>query len=270
MHKFIIRGTRGSVPVCRRTALKHGGATTCFTLETDSGLIVIDAGTGITSAAGAMPDGTGPLPITILFTHFHLDHLVGLPLFAPLYRSDARVTFMGDPRRDDDWQKTLHTLFAQPYWPTNLTTVAAFKSFENLPVEAGSMELYGIRVSWRPLSHPQGCLAYRLECPDRTIVVATANEHAPSDVSAQLAGFCRGADSLVFDAMYTPAEYETRAGWGHSTWQQAVGLAAEAGVGELILTHHSASRADNEIDGIVAEAREIFPRTRAATENMVV
>lgn len=160
MHKFIIRGARGSMPVCRRNMLRHGGNTTCFSLQTDKGLIVFDAGTGISSVSRDLAGCSAIPPITIMFTHFHLDHIIGLPSLSALYDSRTQITFMGDPARTDDWPTTLRTLFAKPYWPGSLTASGTGRCFEHLPLDRNFLEIYGVRISWCPVSHPQGCLSY--------------------------------------------------------------------------------------------------------------
>lgn len=270
MHKFIIRGARGSMPVCRHSILRHGGNTTCFSLQTDKGLIVFDAGTGISSVSRDLASCPATPPITIMFTHFHLDHVIGLPAFSPLYDPRAWINFMGDSSRKDDWPTTLRTLFAKPYWPGSLTASGAGKCFEHLPSDQNFLQIYGARISWCPVSHPQGCLSYKVECDDKVIVIATDHEHTRSDVSEGFLEFCHGADILIYDAMYTPAEYVDHVGWGHGNWQLGVQLALEARVGELILTHHEVTRTDTEIDEIVRQTRKYFPETKAAMENMVL
>lgn len=270
MHKFMVHGARGSMPVCSRHILRYGGNTTCFSLQTDKGIIVFDAGTGIAGASRDLAHCSKLPPITIMFTHFHLDHIIGLPSFSPLHNPRARISFMGDGSRKDDWRITLKKLFSRPYWPSSLMLSGAAKRFKCLPAGRNCLELYGNRVSWCPVSHPQGCLSYKVECGDRIIVIATDHEHTQSDLSAGFLEFCHGADILIYDAMYTPREYAEHLGWGHGNWQQGAQLAIEAGVGELILTHHEATRTDGEIDRIVRQSRAIFPRTRAAMENMVV
>ncbi|MEI6970716.1 MAG: MBL fold metallo-hydrolase [bacterium] len=268
MHKFVVRGVRGSIPVSSRSVLRHGGNTTCFSLQTDKGFIVFDTGTGIASLSRELAGFAEPPPVTVLFTHFHLDHVIGLPSFAPIYNPRAWISFMADPNRKDDWRTTLRTLFSAPYWPGGLIESGAAKCFECLPSDRNSIEIYGTRISWCPVSHPQGCLSYKVECGDQVVVIATDHEH--SDNASGFLEFCHGADVLVYDAMYTPEEYATRVGWGHGNWQQGVQIAIEAGIHELVLTHHAAERSDVEVDEIVRQSRAFFPRTRAATENMVL
>jgi ribonuclease BN (tRNA processing enzyme) len=77
------------------------------------------------------------------------------------------------------------------------------------------------------------------------------------------------ANVLIYDAQYLPQEHrDSKVGWGHSTWEAAVAVARDAAVECLILTSHDPTRADDEIDAIVAQAREHFPNTEAAAEGM--
>ena len=206
----------------------------------------------------------------VIITHFHLDHLIGLPCFAPLYNPTAQMTLMGDGSRHEDWKEAMRTLIGAPFWPGEVETCGGPKKFLDLPQGNGPIDIYGARISWCPVFHPQGCLAYKIEIPDSTIVIATDHEHGESDVSAGFLDFCRDADSLIYDAMYTPSEYLTHSGWGHGNWEQGVQLAMEAGVRELILTHHDYKRTDSQIDAIVRESQKYFERTRGAMENMVL
>lgn len=267
---FYIHGARGTMPPAGRQFARYGTQTTCFSLRTPQGLIVIDAGTGIIALADHLARAQTLPSITILFTHFHLDHLIGLPLFKPLYQESTRITLMADSKRPGGWQRQLQALMGPPYWPVKLAHAGAAIRFKNLPTQRPSLRLYGIDVSWCPLWHPQQCLAYRLDGLGRSIVVATDYEPGQPQVDKRLRRFCYGADVLVLDAQYTPREKVVRSGWGHASWREAVAIAQEAQVAELILTHHDRYRSDAQIDALVKAARRYFPRTRAASDGMLV
>ena len=125
MHRFVIRGTRGTIPVCGQEFVRHGGHTTCFSLHHEQGVVIIDAGTGITSVGSEISACSKVPPICLLFTHFHLDHIVGLPCFAPLYDGHAKIKIMADPKLETEWKKTLTNFMAKPYWPVRLGEVDA-------------------------------------------------------------------------------------------------------------------------------------------------
>jgi ribonuclease BN (tRNA processing enzyme) len=132
------------------------------------------------------------------------------------------------------------------------------------------MRVYGVEIAWHPLRHPQQCQAYRFDIQKRSFVLATDHELDADITDRTFTDFCRGASALISDAQYTPAEYSTHRGWGHGTWAACARLAAAAGVGKLILTHHDRRRTDIQIDRLVRQARRIFPATRAARSGMQV
>jgi len=74
---------------------------------------------------------------------------------------------------------------------------------------------------------------------------------------------CRGADALVIESTYLEEEAELARQFSHLTAKQAAGLAAQAGVRKLILTH--ISRRYREKD-VLAEARTVFPEVSVARD----
>ena len=267
MHTFTILGTRGGMFVAEGRGTRYGIHTTCMVLKTPRGVLVIDAGTGLPAAfSTAVQPGSPPPPLSILFTHFHLDHVVGLPLFHVLYNPRASTCLLGDPRRA--WRDALQTLVAPPYWPVELLKCGAEMELRDLPLSSDAMEICGVKVTWCSVLHPQECLAYRLEVDRKSYVVATDREHGDAALDAAFLRFCKGADILIHDAQYLPEEYGSHRGWGHSTFSAAAAVAKAADVGRLILTHHEATRTDAEIDQIVERVRTLFPDTDSAKEGM--
>jgi len=265
---FTLHGCRGSMAAAGGRVRRYGGATTCFSLAGPRGMLIIDAGTGLINLGRRLARRRRLPPMTVLLTHLHLDHLVGLPLFEPLYRRDARIAFLADARRHPDWIARLEALNGPPYWPVPLRRRGAAVRFEPLPESRTRLRRHGFDIAWHPVRHPQGCLAFRLDDGRRSWVIATDHE-ADADGEA-LAGFCRSTDVLIADAQWTPAEYPARRGWGHGTWEACVRLAQAAGARSLVLTHHDWSRTDRQIDRIVRLARKRFPAVRAARDGLQV
>ncbi|MCX6993082.1 MAG: MBL fold metallo-hydrolase [Kiritimatiellaeota bacterium] len=267
---FTIHGARGTMAVSGRAFSRYGGETTCFSLATRQGILIVDAGTGIIALGDQLMRQSDLPPITIMFTHLHLDHVIGLPLFKPLYRKGASITLMADPHRKENWPGCLRTLVAPPFWPLDLWHFGAAIRFQPLPRQNRRMRTYGVEIAWHPLRHPQQCLAYRLGIQKHSVVIATDNELDADTANGGFTDFCRGASVLIADAQYTTAEYFTKHGWGHGTWAACARLAATAGVGRLILTHHDRRRQDAQIDRLVRQAQRIFPATHAARSGMRV
>lgn len=269
-YTFRVRGARGTMPCSGRDFLRYGGNTSCFSLDTPQGILIVDAGTGMASVAKDIAKRDACPPVVILFTHFHMDHVIGLPVFAPLYRPGAEVTLMADPRRAHDWKASLRHFISHPYWPVGLGDGNPTMKLEHLPVQDGGMSRLGVTVTWFAVPHPQECLAYRLSFGGKSVVVSTDTEYAMDNVDAAFVAFCEGADALIFDAQFTPPEYPSHVGWGHSTWEVAVRIAEQAQVRQLVLTHHAPERSDASLGRIVRAARSRFRNTAAAFEGMVL
>jgi phosphoribosyl 1,2-cyclic phosphodiesterase len=261
-------GVRGTFPTPDIDRTRYGGHTTCSSLRVGPDAhIVVDAGTGLCDLGERImsESGGGNIRVDLLLTHFHLDHIMGFPFFAPLYSPRAVLTVHtpGDPH---ETEAALAGLMAGRYFPVKLDGTAARKEFRDL--EPG-LTIGGVRVSSCPLRHPQGSVAYRLDAGRSTLVLATDTEHPEAGVDERLAAFAEGADWLVYDAMYTPEEYEAgKKGWGHSTWLAGARLAAAAGARSLVLSHFNPFHTDPDVDGILEAARERFPRTLAAAQGL--
>jgi ribonuclease BN (tRNA processing enzyme) len=80
----------------------------------------------------------------------------------------------------------------------------------------------------------------------------------------RLVDFVRGAALLIHDATYTTAEYDRHRGWGHSTHEEAVSLALDAGVEQLVLFHHRPERGDDDLDQCLASCQALV-RSRGST-----
>jgi phosphoribosyl 1,2-cyclic phosphodiesterase len=260
-------GVRGSTPTPQIDNLNFGGNTSCIELRTaEDECIILDAGTGIRElgrnlvqeAAGA------PVDTRIFLTHFHWDHIQGIPFFAPLYGSSNHISFYagetGRPLRE-----TLEGQMQQPYFPVDFSQVAAKRDFNSLPT-GSALKCGSLTIRPFPLNHPQGASGYRIECNGAVIVYATDYEHGNRASDNTLREYAQDADILICDAQYTPAEYETHRGWGHSTWANAIAVARDAGAKRLILFHHDPDHNDEQLMRITHDARMQFENTTAASE----
>ena len=270
MYNLYIRGARGTSTMCGQKFLKYGGHTTCFSVHTSEGTIVIDAGSGIVNLDKDLHTRHDHRNITMMFTHFHLDHIVGLPSFSPLYDKSATISMMADSRRTDNWKQTLTTFMSKPYWPVKLGETQAKLEFKDLPTDSSSIELYGLKISWFKVPHPQQSLSFKIDSGTTKTIVATDVEYPSNKIDPEFIKFCENADHLIFDSQYTEEEYQCFKGWGHSTWETGAKICKAASVKQFILFHHLPDRTDDEIDAIVAKARSEFKETVAARPNMML
>ncbi len=266
MTDLIVYGARGSTPVSGSGYGRYGGSTTCFAAEVASGhYLVIDAGTGLRGLEAVLPTDGG-LEFTIILTHYHWDHIQGLPMFGPLADRHNRFTFYGRPYDGRDIGDILDGAIRPPWFPVRLRERAAGTVFVDLNEP---LEMAGIRVTPVDLRHPQGAVGFRLDGPSRSIMIATDHEGGDPGIDAALIDLASGVDVLVHDAQYTEDEVAgDRRGWGHSSWAQAAAAANSCGAGRLVLTSHDPGRADDRVEDLVRLARVRFPLTTGAYEGL--
>jgi phosphoribosyl 1,2-cyclic phosphodiesterase len=260
-----IWGARGSVPTPLPSTCRYGGNTACVELDfSNKQRIILDAGTGIRSLGIALARSHAPArDYHIFLSHFHWDHLQGLPFFPPIYNPASTITFYSS-RRPEELREILHRQMVTPYFPVLFDDLAASMRFIEIceqPLVLGEVE-----ISSFELTHPQGAHGYRVSHRDRTVVYATDHEHGEREADRRLLHAARGADVLFYDAQFTPEEYQSHRGWGHGTWLEAVRVGAKAGVKQLVLFHHDPGHDDLQIDRMLEDARSHFPDTVAAME----
>jgi phosphoribosyl 1,2-cyclic phosphodiesterase len=262
-------GVRGSVPTPAAEFLGFGGNTTCLEVRsTENDRVVIDAGSGVRGLNRSLLENPAKedLQFHILMTHFHWDHIQGLPFFAPLFSPACGVTFYSG-KAPEILRQILDLQMSDPYFPA-LGSVAAAREFVeigNQPFRHGHITIHPF-----PLNHPQGAWGYRMESGGAVIVHASDLEHGHPKLDSVLREYAQNADVLIYDAQYTGEEYESRKGWGHSTWLEATRVARDAGVKHLILFHHDPLRDDDALRCIVNQARRNFENTDAAEEGCVL
>jgi phosphoribosyl 1,2-cyclic phosphodiesterase len=264
-------GVRGSTPTPQVENLTFGGNTSCVEIRTAGNeCIIFDAGSGIRNLGQClMKEAAGePIGVKLFLTHFHWDHIQGIPFFAPIYGPQNSIAFYtGVEGRT--LQETLEGQMAKPYFPVDFAQVAAAREFHSIE-RGGAVEADGLRIIPFPLNHPQHASGYRIEADGIAIVYATDYEHGDAQLDRTLRDYSAGADVLICDAQYTPAEYEKHRGWGHSTWLNAVQVARDAAVGQLFLFHHDPAHDDQQMMRITEESRRQFENTTAAWEGFAV
>jgi phosphoribosyl 1,2-cyclic phosphodiesterase len=209
----------------------------------------------------------------ILVTHYHWDHIQGIPFFHPFFESQNRFHFYSFQSKylgPNSLEQVFAAQLASPYFPVDVTMMTAARDFREV-ADAESFEIHGTHITARYLNHPQGCLGYRIDTTGGSIVYATDNEPGEHTCDQNLRQLAHGADVLIYDAQYSPEQLASdRKGWGHSSWLEGVKIAREAKVRNLILFHHDPDSPDKVVDGFLSAARQEFPATWAATEGMSI
>jgi phosphoribosyl 1,2-cyclic phosphodiesterase len=252
-------GVRGSAPQCGAGHLAFGGATMCIEVTAGARRLVIDAGSGIRDLGWALcREDVGE--IDLLLTHYHLDHLLGLWSFSPLFRSGTRVVVHAPILETGEPTEILRRLFDAPYSPLRPEDAGA--SLVVRPFQPGaSFEVAGFEARTTPLTHPGGACGYRLGWRDSSLALVFDHEHGGGTPEPWLAAFCAGADVILYDAHWDEdVDYAEHRGWGHSTWQAGLRLLEAAKGGSLGLLHH----APDATDAVLTEREGRLRRQHAA------
>jgi phosphoribosyl 1,2-cyclic phosphodiesterase len=237
-------------------------------VRADEQLFIVDLGSGLRPLGVTL--GPGKSSATVLMTHYHYDHIQGLPFFTPLFNPQSVLNFYGPTAEGKRVDQALRDSLVRPYFPVGMEILRAQMAFHEVKAEQ-TLRFGEAVVRTHLMHHPGGSMGYRFELGGRTLAYCTDVEHDGGEADKKLIEFVRGADVFIMDAMYTPDEYAgkvggPRVGFGHSTWQFAAQAAHEAGVKHLVLCHHDPGRTDDALDGLVAICRERFSSTTAAKE----
>jgi len=260
-------GVRGSIASPGPSTQRYGGNTPCIEIQCDDHTVIIDAGTGIRPLGVKLAQEGKGKNLDLLFTHTHMDHLVGLPFFAPAYNPQNTIRFWaGHLLPERSLEGACRHLMSDPLFPVPPDVFQAKVSFIDFDENSTISLTPEITVKTAPLDHPGRATGYRIEFAGKSIAVVTDTTHVPDDPNSNALKLMHDADIVIYDAMFTEEEFKDRPDWGHSTWEEGIKLANMAGSKQLVLFHHDPSRTDEEMDKIVSEASKRRPGTIAALE----
>ena len=250
-----------------------GGNTSCVQVDTGGpDYLLCDLGSGAREFSLAALGRHGPAkPQTyhVLVSHVHWDHIMGFPFFVPAFIPGNTIRLYScHPKLEQAIRGQNH----EPCFPVEFETLAA--KIEFVPMEPGrAYEICGASVTGMGQLHSNESFGYRIEQGGKTVIYTTDAEHKPDDVGAmrRTADFFRGADLVIFDAMYSLAEsISMKEDWGHSSNVLGVELCQMAGAKTLCLFHHEPVNGDEQIQQIFAETVRLEELTRAGAPLKIV
>jgi len=263
-------GVRGSTPAPGKDKLVYGGNTPCVEIRTASNqILILDGGSGIRELGHrlAAEFAGQDLSLHLFLTHFHWDHIQGIPYFEPLFSPATRLDVHSWTPAEET-RRVLESQMETPYFPVSLTYGSPKLGFTQLKSER--VKIGDVSVESFPMNHPQGAYGYRIEAGGKSIVYATDLEHGDPQLDRVLRDYAAGADILIYDAQYNDEEYAFHRGWGHSTWQEATRVARDAGVGKLFLFHFDPAHSDARVAESERLATKEFEAACAAREGSVI
>ena len=258
--RAILWGTRGSLATPGPENTRYGGNTSCVEVVGRAGtVLVLDAGTGIHRLGATLP--ASKKRVDVLLTHLHMDHVLGLGFFAPLYRPDAEVHIWGPASTTQSLQAQLMRYLSPPLFPVRLRELPCKLHFHEVP--CGDVDIGEFRVSSALVCHPGPTVGYRIEEHGGSVLTYLPDHEPalgvlrfPSLPREWTSGGLLAANSnvLIHDSQYSAAEYPIHSGWGHSSLKQTIDFGTLAEVRRLVAFHHDPNHNDDTLDRLMAEA----------------
>lgn len=267
-------GVRGSIPTPGPRTLKYGGNTSCVEIQFPGiPRFIIDAGSGIRELGKELLQIKDPVKSHIFLSHFHWDHIQGLPFFKPAFKPGNEFIIYGCDEPNVQLSNIISMQMNPIYFPVAVEDMGAKLEFRNIQEERLMVD--GVTVDTKYMNHPGYTLGFRFSYGGKSIVYISDNEpftnpfeekkgdkssaeisledrfeHFVDDKEASLVQFISNADLLIHDTQYFPEEYLQRITWGHSPYTYTVDLAVKGKVKQLVLFHHDPDHDDETVSQI--------------------
>jgi phosphoribosyl 1,2-cyclic phosphodiesterase len=264
-------GVRGSVPCPGNDTIRYGGNTSCVEVRCGEHLVIFDAGTGLHALGSALAQAPGRVEADLFLSHCHIDHIGGLPFFAPCYAPASKIRlWAGSLLPERTLASVARTVMSSPLFPGTDEIFKADIEFRDFHCGERVLPQPGIVMQTAPLNHPGRATGYRLEYGGRSVAYVTDTEHRPGELDRHVLDLAEGADLLIYDCNYTDEEFAAHVGWGHSTWQEGVRIAAAARAKQLAIFHHDPDHDDAFLDGVKAQASARHAGAIVAAEGLAL
>ncbi len=272
-------GARGTLASTSLDTGKYGGNTACIEVTCGDEVLIFDAGSGLRGlgsklareARRADKKGEKRKKLNLLFTHCHYDHISGLPFFEPFFDKKTTVKlWSGHLPGPDKTKRMVHEYMRSPFFPVGPEVFTSKLEYQDFEPGDVLKPIRGATVQTMSLNHHDGCVGYRIDFQGRSICFITDTTHIPDKPDAGIIEFTAGADLMIYDATYTDSEFPMFWNFGHSTWEEGARLAKAAGVKRYCMFHHRPSRTDEALDEIRNQCKDVFRRSWAAYEGLVI
>lgn len=236
-----VYGCRGSIPSSSKATVRYGGNTSCYEIVTDNYQLVLDTGSGFRNLR-LQPEKAK----IILYSHWHHDHIQGLPFNADLFNQNNLIIICSALSTKRLFRNTLQTYFSGGYFPVDIVKHLSNLTFTNFN-ELQDQLLPELNLNWLELNHPGGAAGYSIKSNVGKITYLCDNEYENSQFD-ELKRFSEGSDIVIWDGMFTEIESLEKQGWGHSTIEQAIKFYKDSNLKKLLIAHHDPNRTDAELD----------------------
>lgn len=273
-------GVRGSYPAPFGSHLRVGGNTSCVELRADNHLLICDGGSGIIPLGNSLMAQQEIKKVMIVLTHYHWDHISGLPFFVPAFVPGWKVGIFGPGDSKGEIERRISGQMVDPYFPVEVETWLA--DIQYLMTQESYLRHGPFEIETFNVHHPGSTFGYRIQVRGKTIVYVSDNELSFLDkfIAEREHEFSleelalvkkmqqeelttviksiQDADVFIHDAQYTPEDYSKKRGWGHSCYLDTVKVAIEANVKHLYLFHVDPNYNDNKVEELHRETLKVI------------
>lgn len=244
--KFTLYGVMGSMPGGQSNLGKNS---TCLVINDETSLI-IDGGTGLYNYL----NGNNELEHSILFTHYHLDHILGLPFVSKPFNEDEIFNLYGPTFDGYSVSNVLDSLLVKPLLPINKEEIKATINFFDIEAKK-KYEINGFKVDTLAVNHPGGCMVYKITKNGKVITVLTDLPNL-SELDRDIFDFCKGSDLIYADGTFLQAEIKEFGDFGHSSIESVIRLFNISGSKKLVIGHHKQDRLLEEL--LVYQTKDVI------------
>ena len=268
-------GVRGSIPCPGSNTVIYGGNTSCIEIRADDRLIIVDMGTGARPLGDFLMFNDlkkyGKIKADIFMTHTHWDHIMGFPMFTPVYIKNSELKITGPVvSKKESLKNIFEAQFSHNFWPVRYEELAAkieYNQIKETELDLGG----GLSVTSKFLNHPVICLGYKFCYDNKSITVIYDHEpFSDAKENKEIVRFVKDSDLLIHDAHFTREDYKKHKGWGHSPIDHAVKTAKDAKVKKLILFHHEPKHTDKQLKQLEKEYVNNDVKVIMAKEGMLL
>ena len=257
---IINHGVRGSTPNPGQNCLFFGGNTPCVEIKTQNYQLIFDCGSGFSKV-----DFSNDLETILFISHFHHDHIQGLPFNNYDTNLNKKITLTSAHSDKNDTYKNLRTYYSNPYFPVDFIEILDKFRFLDFNQVVNNFE--DLNINSIDLNHPGNCSGYSITSDKKKFCYLLDNEFE-DEQEQQLIDFCNQSDTVIWDGMFLDNELLEKKGWGHSSIEQGVTLANKIEVKNFLISHHAPKREDKEIKSL--EKILFSKKVKFASENEVI